>query len=353
MRSNTVRRYGMLVLLGSIVPFALAANADTAAAKQERGGSGLVAGNERIEAAFTRRDNALLAQGIVNLGTKFNWVAPDTAAGPHVLQGESLTTGFGGQGGFQFSKQSQQSTAQGGTESLVQGAGANGLALDWWVRSFPRVSVVEYQARLRNTGAAVIPKLKEFGPLTLRLRGDQGQLKVHWVRRDAYQKQEATLKDSLTVDGGSWNAPESAGWVMIENVDKKEILFLGVEWESYWRVTLRRQGAEVALECTLDRFVRDSAPGAEMMSPRVFSWRLSRKCRRRGAGLARLSPAVRHPAVAAQLPLGHVRHLGHCGRRQRRESDLGRNSLCGLARRGTLLRGRRMVRRLLQGQGTG
>jgi len=91
------------------------------------------------------------------------------------------------------------------------------------------------------------------------------------VRRDAYAKREEYLLDNLLViNGGSWNAPQSAGWVALENDDAHEILFLGIEWESYWRIGLQRRGAEVFLEATLDNFARDIAPGNEMLSPRVF-----------------------------------------------------------------------------------
>ena len=230
----------------------------------------LAAGNDRIAATFSRQDNALLGHGIVNLATGFNWLAPDTAVGAYLLQNDVITAGFDGLGDFKFSKQSRKGTEQGGQEQAFEWVRADGLGLDWMVRSFPGVSVLEYQARLRNGGAGVIPEIKEFGPLSLYLRGDQGDLKVHWVVRNAYKKYELTLKDSFSVSGGSWNAPDSAGWIAIENVAKKEILFLGVEWESYWRVSLQRQGSRVLLECTLERFTRDLEPGAEMVSPRVF-----------------------------------------------------------------------------------
>ena len=259
-------RINLLILL---VNLALISKTGTLYA-QNQDTTELAAGNDRIEVTLSRRDNALLGKGLVNPATGFNWIAPGTAMGAYLFQKDTRIEGFDGQGDFKFLKHSQKGTEQGGLEHVLEWVRADGLGLDWQVRSFPGVSVLEYQACLRNSGAGVIPELKEFGPLSLYLRGDQGDLKVHWVVRNAYKRYEVTLKDLFSVSGGSWNAPDSAGWVAIENVAKKEILFLGVEWESYWRVALCRQGSNVLLECTLERFTHDLAPGAEMTSPRVF-----------------------------------------------------------------------------------
>lgn len=188
-----------------------------------------------------------------------------------VTAGGDALAGFDADSGMRFLKESQTKTPQGGQELKTEWQGAKGLKLDWLVRSFPGTSVVEYQARLKNTGSAPITQIREFGPLSLRLRGDSDNLKVHWVRRDTYAKREEYLTDKLlTISGGGWNAPQCAGWLALEDEDTKEILFLGVEQESYWRIGLRKRGAEVYLECTLDNFVRDIAPGKEMFTPRVF-----------------------------------------------------------------------------------
>ncbi|MBI3850424.1 MAG: alpha-galactosidase [Verrucomicrobia bacterium] len=220
----------------------------------------------RVAARFEVREGELVGQKLVNLTTGFNWLAPDSPVGPWCLSGNDTAW----PDHLRIVNKSRGLTAQGREEWKAEWAISEGPKLNWTVGSFPETSVLEFQARLRNDGNQPINKVHEFGPLRLCLRGDAGKLKVHWVRRDTYKRHEVILKDSFTVSGGSWNAPESSGWVAIENVDTKEILFLGVKWESYWRVTLRRQGAQVLLECTLERFDRDLMPGKEMLSPRVF-----------------------------------------------------------------------------------
>jgi len=206
--------------------------------------------------------------GSKDMGNPALWLKADD--GIAKVTNDIAFAGFDGKAGLTFVKESKRKTTEGGSEVCSEWARSEKLKLDWFVRSFPEVSVVEFQARLRNEGAAPVSQLREFGPLSLHLRGDAGKLKVHWTRRDGYAKREDDLKDTFVISGGSWNAPKSAGWLAIENTDAQEVLFLGIEWESYWRIGLRRQGSEVLLDCTLENFARDIAPGKEMISPRVF-----------------------------------------------------------------------------------
>jgi len=53
-------------------------------------------------------------------------------------------------------------------------------------------------------------------------------------------------------------------------VDAREVLFLGVEWESYWRLSLQREGQQLLLTCALERFERQVAPGSELAAPRLY-----------------------------------------------------------------------------------
>jgi len=205
-----------------------------------------------------------------NTGKPVLWLKAD--AGVTVGGKNGVLAGLNEASGMRFLKESRTKTAQGGQELKTEWQGAKGLKLDWIVRSFPNTSVVEYQARLENTGSTPITKIREFGPISLRLRGDLGNLKVHWLRRDQYAKIEQYLTDDkpLLINGGTWNAPQSAGWVALENENMHEILFLGIQWESSWRIGFQKHGTEVSLEVTLADFVRDIAPGKEMFSPKVF-----------------------------------------------------------------------------------
>ena len=237
---------------------------------QEGATEKIVLRNDKIEAQLSRRGNALHGVSIVNRATGYDWLEDDSPLGVFLRQGETLIAGFDDNTKLEHQKSRLSANKQGGQDQVMTWRRADGLSVDWTARSFAKTSTVEFQASLRNDGSKVVPQLKEFGPLALSLRGGEDNLVVHWVRRNVYKKHEMLLKESFSVSGGSWNAPDVAGWVAIENVDKKEILFVGIEWESYWRIALERKGTSIHLECKLERFTRDLRPGESLQSPRVF-----------------------------------------------------------------------------------
>jgi hypothetical protein len=226
--------------------------------------------NDGIEAQFSRHGNALHGARIINRATGYDWLKHGTPAGVFLVQGETKIAGFDDDTGLVFQNRQRSANKQGGQDDVMTWKRADGLAVNWTARSFAKTSTVEFRAILRNRGSKVIPELREFGPLALSLRGGDEKIRVHWVRRDSYKKHEMLLKESFSVSGGSWNAPAVAGWVAIENVDKREILFVGIEWESYWRIALTREQSILKLECTLERFTRNLKPGESFPSPRVF-----------------------------------------------------------------------------------
>ncbi|MCL5099185.1 MAG: alpha-galactosidase, partial [Candidatus Omnitrophica bacterium] len=217
-----------------------------------------------------RADNVVRAATLADSATGFDWATKDGVTGPcAMLEGKTLA-GFDGDGPFQFAGESARKLNMGGQELITHWTRPDGLKLDWSISQPGEVGVVRYRAVLRNSGTSPLAHLTEFGPLVLRLRGDLGPLKFHWLNRSSYRMQQADFTGDFSLSGGSWNAPDAAGWLAIENEGSKEVLFVGIEWESYWRFSLKKDGADIVLKCGLERFDRALAPGEAVKSPVVF-----------------------------------------------------------------------------------
>ena len=106
----------------------------------------------------------------------------------------------------------------------------------------------------------------------MHLAANPADLAVHYVTRQDYRKHTVAIPaQGVEINGGGWNGPSAAGWVAVENSKAHEVLFLGVEWESYWAVRLAPQpGGGVLLQCVLNTQDHDLAPGQGLASPRVF-----------------------------------------------------------------------------------
>ncbi len=158
---------------------------------------------------------------------------------------------------------------QGAEAVTAHWASPNGLELSWRAIRSTIAGVMEFQAELKNTGSSALAELRSLGPLNLPLVAAPSELVIHHLSRTDYRK-HASL-GSAVVKGGGWNSPLSSGWVALENVTAKEVLFLGVEWESHWSVSVAPSEAGGSLlRCELDTNGVELAPGASLLSPRIF-----------------------------------------------------------------------------------
>jgi len=211
----------------------------------------------------------LVLRELVSCASGVNWSAEGTAIGP-LLVSEQLRFSPVASDGFTISRHEERPNQRGGTALVTGWRGPAGIEVDLAVTSFCDVGVVEFQSSLRNRGPAPIKGVSSLGPLVLRIRPGDGQLRLHWLDRGASRVQSADLRGDFSISGGSWNAPGAAGWLAIEDREKCEILFVGVQWESYWRISLARDGSDIVLAGGLERFERDLGPGAELATPVWF-----------------------------------------------------------------------------------
>jgi alpha-galactosidase len=94
---------------------------------------------------------------------------------------------------------------------------------------------------------------------------------VHTIRRDQYRLETTAIgTEPVVIHGGRWNRPEHAGWLVLEDVQARECLLIGIEWERDWELALTPvdDGLEVAFRL-LD-YRTDMKAGEVLDSPALF-----------------------------------------------------------------------------------
>jgi alpha-galactosidase len=74
----------------------------------------------------------------------------------------------------------------------------------------------------------------------------------------------------ISLTGGAWNAPQQAGLLLLEAVDKGEFLLVGIEWERDWRYRIEKDADGRWLSIDLAGLSHDMAGGEALSTPRVF-----------------------------------------------------------------------------------
>ncbi len=212
---------------------------------------------------------AIVARRIANESSGHEWGVPGSAIGPCCAIGtHPAPDGPSIPDGLEL-KDSHIRPGRHGADSLeASWARTDGLELLWKASRTAVGGIVEVEAELRNKGAAPITGVRSLGPLAMRLAARPADLVIHHVSRSDYRK-HASL-GSVAVKGGGWNSPSSAGWVAIEDLRAGEVLFVGVEWEAHWTVRVEPSAGGSLVRCDLDTRGCDLAPGASLLSPKVF-----------------------------------------------------------------------------------
>ncbi|MCX7004954.1 MAG: alpha-galactosidase [bacterium] len=213
----------------------------------------------------------IVATRIANASSGYNWVAPNSGIGPSYAIGNTQAFfAVANPGEVKLVASEIGPGKQGADAVTARWVRKDGLALSWMISRATGNAVLEFQAQLKNTGAAPIQDIRSFGQLDMQLAARPQDLVVHYVDRQDYRKH--TVPVPATITGGAWNAPASAGWIAIENTKAKEVLFIGVEWESYWtvRVAPHAGKGQTLVQCWLNTQACDLAPQSALVAPRVF-----------------------------------------------------------------------------------
>lgn len=219
---------------------------------------------------LAQAEHSIVSKQLADGATGYTWMARDSAIGPNLCLGASAFCGSSEKSGFTSVTHRKAKDSQGATEWFTEWSRPDGLQMSWTARRLPDLSVVEFQSQLKNSGSAPLSGLTEYGPLVFRLSSNPESLRFHFVSRQSYRKFETPFVENLSVDGGVWYTPANAGWVAIEDREKKEILFIGIEWERDWRIAFEREGEGLRATVTLHRFTHTLAAGETVDAPRAF-----------------------------------------------------------------------------------
>ena len=211
-----------------------------------------------------------VADRIENASSGHGWAAPGSGIGPSCVIGETPARfGPADPGGFELRSSEVRPGNPGADSASARWVRKDELELHWRITRSPAKAVMEMQAELRNTGAAAVSDIRSISALVMKLNVPAADLLVHSVTRNDYRKHATPAP--ATVTGGGWNNPSSAGWVAVENPGAREVLFLGVEGEGYWTVSVTAGVAgECTLQCALDTQHHELAPGSALLSPKIF-----------------------------------------------------------------------------------
>lgn len=94
---------------------------------------------------------------------------------------------------------------------------------------------------------------------------------MHTIRRDQYRLETTVVGyEPFVIHGGRWNRPEHAGWLVLEDMQAKECLLIGIEWERDWELALTPVDSGLEVIFRLLGYRRDLEAGEALKSPRLF-----------------------------------------------------------------------------------
>jgi alpha-galactosidase len=224
-------------------------------------------------------DGSLKVNGFQNLRTGFDWAARGQPADIYLEMGETAITGFQPGKGFRTVGRHQEKLANGAMElsiEVLQEATKAKFTLYYTVSAGS--PIIEHRLTIENQGDAPLPPISRFDPLTLWLRGDQGPLQTYmWgdvdgasdivTPRLAESTQRRTLDSTLAITGVNGSKP----WFILENIEKREFIFVRIGWTVDWGLRVLRDGNQVLLTSGVLKSIHELKPGQRLESPRIWA----------------------------------------------------------------------------------
>ncbi len=208
--------------------------------------------------------SAARLRSLRNLKTGFEWLREGGSFDPiFALEGRALR-------GWSCLPGKRKRSGLGDRFEFVSRTESDEITANTTLQSFADAPVIEFQTTFRNSGDTTLKSVTSFGPFRFALRADIGRLRVHSVRRDAYNLVTTAVDGPIDLTGGGWNAPQQAGLIVLEAVDKSEFLLLGIEWERDWHYRVEKDGDLQWLSIELSGLTHDMGAGEKLITPRVF-----------------------------------------------------------------------------------
>jgi alpha-galactosidase len=199
-----------------------------------------------------------------NSKTGFEWARPGAPLCPvFTASGDSVKD-------WTSQAVQRKHTVTGERCELVSRSKSANVAAKTILQGFKDAPILEFQTEFQSITKSSLREVTALGPLRLALRDDIGPLRVHAIRRDEYKLETIAADGPIDLTGGGWNAPQYAGLLLLEAVDKGEILLIGIEWERGWHYRIEEDAQGRWLNVQLSDLTHDMSPGEKIISPRVF-----------------------------------------------------------------------------------
>jgi alpha-galactosidase len=237
--------------------------------------NGLIRRSMTLEA-----DGSLKLQSLQCSATGYQWAAQGEPADIYLQMGDAVLTGLQSGHGFRFLGHHQKDLENGATElaiDAVQEATKAKITLFYTI--FPDSPVIEHRLIIENPGEKPLAPITRFDPLTMWLNGDQGSLQAYSLSDPAVTtdlvtprllrsltSQPHTLDSTFALTGVNNSAP----WLILNDLEKRQFLFVGIEWTTDWGLRLLRRERQVLLTAGALKSVHELEPGQKLESPRIF-----------------------------------------------------------------------------------
>lgn len=212
---------------------------------------------------FTQSEDALYMKHFQNTDTGFDWAVPDAAAGALIEENQTELKEQWHIEGI------QEETYENYRQVTVTALHTNGLAVSSRYKIFADCPVARIECTLENRNSEPLC-ITNLSPVNFTFQSSE-PLHAYSIRKDVYAMNTTELREPLTIHGGKWNMPENAGWLIVENKEKQESMFLGIEWEREWCLSVTPDGAEhIVMKLGLENFAQTLEQGETMTAPPVF-----------------------------------------------------------------------------------
>jgi alpha-galactosidase len=225
-------------------------------------------------------DGSLKLQSLQSSATRYEWAAQGEPADIYLQMGDAVLTGLQSGHGFRLFGHHQKDLENGATELTIEAVQeATKAKITLFYTIFPSSPVIEHRLIIENQGEKPLAPIARFDPLTLWLKGDQGSLQAYSLS-DATETTDLVtprLARSLTLQPHTLDSTfaltgvnNSAPWLILNDPEKREFLFVGIEWTTDWGLRLLRRDRQVLLTAGALKSVHELEPGQELESPRIF-----------------------------------------------------------------------------------